>query len=94
MKTKLSVALLLLGVGLAGCRYQVNNSINQPDLNEHNTKVYGKSKDSAAAQLSRKYPDNPDATQQAEGFRQQWFPAGGAAGAEAATTDTTAAAAQ
>lgn len=89
MKTKLSVALLLLGMGLSGCRYQLNNTIAQPDVRKDNTVVYGKGPDSAAAQLNNKYPENPDATQQAENFRQKWSATAATATSGTASADST-----
>lgn len=81
----LKISALLLVVSLTSCKYQKNNTIDQPDLRAGDEYVYGVHPDSAARQSKIKYTAKPELEQRTNAIREKLF--GGA------TPETTAPAA-
>jgi uncharacterized lipoprotein NlpE involved in copper resistance len=81
---KHSILLLIATIfTLASCTYQKNNQYEQDDVNENNEKVYGVSKDSAAAQLKNVYTADPANAKRVDALREKLY---GAAEAQADST--------
>ena len=72
MKIK-AIAIIILGMGLASCDYQVNNSIKQPDVRKGDSYVYGVHPDSAAVQSKKKYTAKPELEQRTNALREKMF---------------------
>jgi hypothetical protein len=72
MKIK-AIAVVILGLSLASCNYQVNNNIKQPDLRKGDEYVYGVHPDSSAKQLKNKYTAKPELEIKANEIREKFF---------------------
>ncbi len=70
MKIK-AIAIIILGMGLASCDYQVNNTIKQPDVRKGDQYVYGVHPDSAAVQSKKKYTAKPELEQRTNAIREK-----------------------
>lgn len=72
MKIK-AIAAIIMGVTLASCNYQVNNTIKQPDHRKGDEYVYGVHPDSSAKQLKNKYTAKPELEQRTNAIREKMF---------------------
>lgn len=83
MKKNIFYLFAFLSISLASCDYQVNNTIDQPDVREGDEWVYGVHPDSSAAQLKNVYTEKPELEKKASEIREKLFGANGSAAAGA-----------
>lgn len=69
----LKISALMLAVSLASCKYQKNNTIDQPDVRAGDEYVYGVHPDSAARQTKIKYTAKPELEQRTNAIREKLF---------------------
>ncbi|MCY7349750.1 MAG: hypothetical protein LH606_03670 [Cytophagaceae bacterium] len=65
--------MLASALALVACDYQKNNVIDQNDLRDGDSYVYGVHPDSAARQTKNKYVEKPINEQRAEKIRQKLY---------------------
>ncbi len=69
----LKISALLLVVSLGSCKYQKNNTIDQPDVRAGDEYIYGVHPDSAARQTKNKYTAKPELEQRTNAIREKLF---------------------
>ncbi|MFN8347208.1 MAG: hypothetical protein U0X91_19555 [Spirosomataceae bacterium] len=69
----LKISALLVTVSLASCKYQKNNTIDQPDVRAGDEYVYGVHPDSAARQTKIKYTAKPELEQRTNAIREKLY---------------------
>ncbi len=67
----LKISMLMAIISLASCKYQKNNRIEQADVREGDTYVYGVHPDSAARQTKLTYTARPELAEEAAKIREK-----------------------